>query len=78
MSDYTAVLNNWLAVPGYFEQETYVLCGEIINDKRGRFLSRQLIRTSPIKMTDFPIHSLKVGDIVTTENSKYLLGDKAT
>lgn len=65
--EYVAKLNNWSVQ--FVDGDEVLLWGEVEGDKRGRWADGTVMHTSGIKIREF-----KEGDIVTTRNSKYLLG----
>ena len=70
MDDYTAILNQW-----WYRQitdEEMMVWGIVVGDKLGRFEDGTVIHTSGVKN-----RTMAEGDIVTTRNNKYLLGNKA-
>lgn len=69
----TGRLEGWKPDPRMYGDE-YIIWGNCYNDSRFRFRDGQQIHTSGINIKDFPIDSLKEGMVVTTRNSKYLLG----
>lgn len=70
----TGTLHNWYLGKNYGEE--YILWGDIRGDIHGRFPDGSWIHTSGIKHSDFPVESLKEGDVVKTRNSTYLLGKR--
>ncbi|MAZ17925.1 MAG: hypothetical protein CL535_16545 [Ahrensia sp.] len=65
-SEYTATLERWSFAHGYY-------FGAIYGDKKERFADGSVVRTSLNKSKPG-----KEGDIITTSNSRYLLGKPAT
>ena len=67
MEDFDATLEQW-----WYDRKHGVIWGQIVGDKKGRWRDYTFINTSSIK----PTGPLVEGAIVTTRNSKYLLGVK--
>lgn len=63
-TEYTAKLDNWV-----YDHFHKVFWGNVIDDKRDRFINGTWIHTSHCLE-----HEAKEGDIVHTLNSSYLLG----
>lgn len=70
MEEVTGRLEYWLP------DDRGIIWGNLFDDVRKRWHDGQWIHTSLI--TSHPNHDFKEGDIVTTLNSKYLLGKKGT
>ena len=64
--EYDAIIEEWIMSNG-------IIWGLILEDKKGRFRDKTYIHTSTILSN---IKIIKEGDIITTKNSKYLLGKK--
>lgn len=63
--DFTAYLDAW-SVVGKF------LCGTIRDDKKGRFVDGQFVRTSYVIDNKDP-NEFAEGDVIATRNSRYKL-----
>lgn len=66
-SEYTAIIDNWIVQQ--VSRSEVIVWGYIKDDKLERWEDGAQIHTSGIKNRSFT-----EGDIVTTRNSKYLLG----
>jgi len=67
--DITGRIENWTRVQ--VTAKEFVIYGNLYEDSKERFEDGTPIKTSGIKNT-----ALKEGDVVTTRNSKYLLGQE--
>jgi len=67
MEEFDARLEQW-----WYDGVHDVIWGQIVGDKKGRWRDYTFIHTSSIK----PTGPLVEGAIVSTRNSKYLLGVK--
>ena len=71
-TELTGRIENWFAPLIPDKDGNFVLSGYIYDDAKGRWEDGHWITTSTIK--DVDVRKLKEGDIITTRNSKYLLG----
>ena len=69
--DVDAELHNWVLVPWPGYGDVYVLVGEVIGDRKGRFADGRGIQTSMILT---PIEHIDEGSVVQTLNTRYRLG----
>jgi len=67
----TGTLNNWA-----YSKKQNVIAGYIFNDINKRFPDGTLIQTSKLKPMSMQVSSPAEGVIISTTNSKYLLGPK--
>jgi hypothetical protein len=69
MNEITGRLEKWVIQERGLEE--FVVWGHVYDDTRERFPDGTMIHTSGIRS-----RPLKEGDVVTTRNSTYLLGEK--
>ena len=77
MKELTGTLENWMVDKRFLNQGGYIIWGNLLNDAKERWAEGTRIHTSKIKTKDFPIESLKEGDVVKTVYSLYKLGKPA-
>ena len=70
--EYNGVLHRWRYDPSY-----HVVWGMIEGDTKGRFDDWTWIHTSWLRHKKEEVAAFKEGDIISTRNSKYKLGEKA-
>ena len=77
MSKITGRLENWSVDERRFADNTEIIIwGNCFEDIHHRFRDGEIIHTSGIKLSDYPVDELKEGMVVKTRNSTYKLGVK--